>query len=152
MVTDIYFGILQKSGFDTWTSTEQPSLQSSITINFIELCNFIAPYVGILCFLAPLPTIYQISRSDVQLQRVCSSSTAMPIDCQRNHWATHKKSANNVLLSYAMRRCSPRTHPLRRTVPSASYQCSNVDKPCLSSTRNYVSSVPSGDFAVANES
>lgn len=29
---------------------------------FIDLCGTIAPYCGVICFLAPLPTIYQISR------------------------------------------------------------------------------------------
>jgi len=43
-------------------------------------------------------------------------------DCQKNHWPKQKKNANDVLPSYMMRRCS-RTLRLRRTVPSASYQC-----------------------------
>ena len=34
----------------------------SLWTSFINLCDIIAPYCGVICFLAPLPTIYQISR------------------------------------------------------------------------------------------
>ena len=52
--------------------------------------------------------------------RVSSSSTATP--CVKGIIGQNtKKNANNMLKSYAMRRCS-RTHRPRRTVPFASCQ------------------------------
>ena len=36
--------------------------KSDMRSAFIDLCGIIAPYCGVICFLAPLPTIYQISR------------------------------------------------------------------------------------------
>ncbi|KAL7533578.1 hypothetical protein ACHAWF_004548 [Thalassiosira exigua] len=36
--------------------------QFSLWSSFVDLCDNIAPYCGVICFLAPLPTINQISR------------------------------------------------------------------------------------------
>jgi solute carrier family 50 protein (sugar transporter) len=36
--------------------------KSDMRSAFIDLCGTIAPYCGVICFLAPLPTIHQISR------------------------------------------------------------------------------------------
>lgn len=39
-------------------SSRQPAWQAA----FVDFCATIAPYMGVLCFLAPLPTILQVSR------------------------------------------------------------------------------------------
>jgi uncharacterized protein with PQ loop repeat len=38
------------------------SITSSIWTSFLVVCDTLAPYLGVVCFLAPLPTINQISR------------------------------------------------------------------------------------------